>query len=72
MHTFEGDGGTRIHFNGGGDGTAVVHSPLGPDEGVEVPCQDLVDFVAELVRRERISRLEGMTSRELFKELFGY
>lgn len=65
MHTFKGRSGTTFHFNGGGDGQVVI--PLKKQGGeVYVPCEDLVDFVAELVRRKRQSQLDDMSAEELF------
>lgn len=64
MHTFEASGGTRVHFNGDGSGEAQVRSGATGAE-ISVPCGDLVEFVAELVRRARTSKLDDMSAAEL-------
>lgn len=59
MHTFTGENGTTIHYNSDGSGSAFVSGPTGVAIGIaEVPCSDLIQFVAELVRAERIAKLE--------------
>ena len=65
MHTFDGKG-CVINFNGDGSGTAKI-TDINTDthRSVDVPISALADFVAELVRRERISRLEDMETDEL-------
>lgn len=54
--SFMGKGGTCINYNSDCSGDAYVTGPSGST--VTVHCRDLLEFVAEFVRMERISKLE--------------
>lgn len=56
MHTFNTKSGVCIHYNSDRSGLAGITKPNG--EMIMVPCEELVDFVAMLVRRDRVSVLE--------------
>ena len=65
MHTFEGKS-VKIQHNGGFDGKAIIVQKT--DQGVktvEANCEDLIAFVAEYVRQEKISRLENAAAGEI-------
>lgn len=61
MHTYQGTG-CRIHHDPDGSGVAIVQA--GGHE-VTVPCADLVEFVGELVRMQRMTELEQASAHEL-------
>ena len=75
MHTFNTQHNVRFHHNGdfSGDVRIVkdgVHSGDGSDAvsrsyAMEIPMSVIVALVAELVRRDRIRRLETMSDNEL-------
>lgn len=63
MHTFEGSS-CRIHFNS--DMSGDIHiAEKGSDKEIKVDGQDILDFVANYVRSERISKLEQMETKEI-------
>lgn len=63
MHTFEGSS-CRIHFNS--DMSGDIHiCDKDSDKEIKVDGQDILDFVANHVIRERISKLEQMETREI-------
>lgn len=81
MHTFERDypahghdadrglvpvGPVRAHFNSDLSGDVILedHRGLGI-ESIRVPGEFVLAFVAEYVRREKITRLEGAGTDEL-------
>lgn len=65
MHTFEGKS-CRIHFNS--DMSGDIHiCDKDSEEEIQVDGQDILDFVANYVRIERISKLEQMDTKEILK-----
>lgn len=63
MHTFDGKS-CRIHFNS--DMSGEIHIvEKDSDKEIEVDGQDILDFVANYVRSERISKLEQMETKEI-------
>ena len=62
MHTFTGHGCT-IHYNGDYSGNAIVC--VGGTDALEVPCADLLSFVAEAVTNARVEKLEQMPHHEV-------
>lgn len=56
MHTFNTKSGARIHFNP--DMSGYAHVTNKHDFTLEIPCEDLVDFVAMLVRDSLIAEVE--------------
>lgn len=65
MHTYDGEGCVISHNS---DGSGMVHITainVDPHARIEVPCADLIGFVANLVRSRRIERLEDMDDEEL-------
>lgn len=63
MHTFDGKS-CRIHFNSDMSGEIHICDKDSYKE-IKVDGQDILDFVANHVRRERISKLEQMETREI-------
>lgn len=63
MHTFNGDS-CNIHYNGDFSGEAIIYNKNNNTE-VRVDTQDLIDFVAEYVRSDKISKFENMDSDEI-------
>lgn len=65
MHTFEGSS-CRIHFNS--DMSGDIHiCDKDSDREIKVDGQDILDFVANHVRRERISKLEQMETKDILE-----
>lgn len=65
MHTFDGKS-CRIHFNS--DMSGDIHIvEKDSDEEIKVEGQDILDFVANYVRRERISKLEQMETKDILE-----
>lgn len=65
MHTFEGNS-CRIHFNS--DMSGDIHiCDKGSNREITVDGQDILDFVANYVRRERISKLEQMETKDILE-----
>lgn len=63
MHTFEGKS-CRIHFNS--DMSGDIHIvKKDSDKEIKVDGQDILDFVANYVRSEKISTLEQMEMKEI-------
>ena len=63
MHAFVGKNKTKIHFNSDMSGECIIHNENG--NNIKISCEDIIDFVAEYVRMEKISRLEQMSSEEI-------
>lgn len=64
MHTFDGSK-TRIHFNSDMSGDCeIIEKESG--NSVKVPCEDILDFVADYVRGQKIGNLEQMGSKDIF------
>jgi len=60
MHTFEGKS-CRIHYNS--DMSGEVHiCDKNSNMEIEIEAQDILDFVADYVRVERIGMLEQMST----------
>jgi hypothetical protein len=69
MHTFvTPDRSICIHHNGdfSGDAEIVRFAPDGSTQTIAVPCQALLEFVAEFIRNERVAQLENATYEEVF------
>ena len=65
MYTFETKK-TTIHYNSDMSGNChIINSETG--EVVEVPCEDILDFVASYVRMQKIGKLEQMDTKELLR-----
>lgn len=67
MHTFQSCQ-VRIHYNSDLSGNvkiSTVDHVVGAQVYVEIPGQVLVEFVAEYVRRAKISALESASDEEL-------
>jgi len=60
MHTFTGEKGTIIHYNGDYSGDVIiVKRTQGEDSSkVRIPCQDIFEFVAESIRDKKEALLE--------------
>lgn len=61
MHTFRSNE-TTFHHNNDLSGDVVIERH---DKRIMVPAEELVEFVAEHVRRQRIADLERMDFREV-------
>lgn len=65
MHTFEGSS-CRIHFNS--DMSGDIHiCDKDSEQEIKVDGQDILDFVANYVRSERISKLEQMETKDILE-----
>lgn len=63
MHTFEGSS-CRIHFNS--DMSGEIHiAEKNSDKEIKVDGQDMLDFVANYVRSQKISILEQMETKDV-------
>ena len=60
MHTFEGKS-CRIHHNSDMSGEVHICDKNSDDE-LKVEAQDILDFVANYIRAERIEKLEQMNA----------
>lgn len=63
MHTFEGKS-CRIHHNSDMSGEAHI-CDKNSDKELVIEAQDILNFVADYVRRERIGSLEQMNTDEI-------
>lgn len=63
MHSFHGKTCT-IHFDSGMNGDVHIVSLLDNIE-VQISAKDILDFVADYVRREKIGKLEQESTRKL-------
>jgi len=69
MHTFYATKGTVFFHNGNFSGDVIVRVPKSENEDqqeVEVPFEDLKEFVATFVCSEKIRKLEDAKPDELF------
>ena len=63
MHTFEGKS-CRIHYNS--DMSGEVHiCDKNSDKELVIDAQDILDFVADYVRSQRIGMLEQMSTENI-------
>lgn len=65
MHTFEGKT-IRIIHHGDCQGYCVLINKA-TDENMEIDSEDLLAYVAEYIRSERIQKIESMTVKDLLK-----
>ena len=63
MHTFNGKK-TIIHYNSDMSGDCIIFNKETEQE-VEVPCEDILDFVANYVRSQKIGKLEQMETKDI-------
>lgn len=63
MHTFNGNK-TRIHYNLDMSGECIIFNKETEQE-IKVSCEDILEFVAEYVKIQKISKLEQMDSEEI-------
>ena len=63
MHTFTGEQ-TRIHYNSDLSGDCDIIN-IDTGQSTTVPCEDILEFVAEYVRRQKISKLEQMETKDV-------
>ena len=63
MHTFKGKK-TTIHYNSDMSGDCIIFNKETEQE-VVVPCEDILEFVADYVRSRKIGKLEQMDSKEI-------
>jgi hypothetical protein len=64
VHTFTGKK-CRIHHNSDMSGDAIISSD--DAEQIKVPVSDILAFVADHIRTEKISQLEQMTDKDILK-----
>ena len=64
MHTFNGESCT-IHYNSDMSGEVIINSKT-INKALEIEAKDILDFVADYIRREKISTLENMSTNEIF------
>lgn len=72
MHTFKHESGVVIHYHGDYSGNAEIYIPMsggGVDDNHKakfvVPCVVLRDFVAEMVRAQRMFEVEHCAPEKL-------
>ena len=63
IHTFNGKK-TRIHYNSDMSGNIIIQHKYYELE-LSILGEDILDFVAEYVRSQKISKLEQMDSKEI-------
>lgn len=63
MRTFNGKK-TTIHYNSDMSGNCIIFNKETEQE-VEVPCEDILDFVADYVRSQKIGKLEQIDSKKI-------
>ena len=66
MHTFEYGADTIIHYNSDFSGNAIIVNKY-EKKSVEISCEALVAFVADHIRKSKISVIENMTDEEILK-----
>jgi hypothetical protein len=64
MHTFEADSGTRIHYNSDYSGDVIITTVT---DRIELPCKDILDFVASYIRANRIDAVANLSTEDLLK-----
>lgn len=64
MHTFKGRDGTFIHHNSDLSGDVIIH-PKGKEKSFEVDGYVLLEFIADYVSRQQISKLEQSSPEEI-------
>ena len=64
MHSFTAQNGTVFNFNSDLSGNVIVS--MDNQYRVEVPGDDLLEFVAEVVKDRRISDLDDSLPHEIF------
>lgn len=63
MHTFNGSK-ARIHFNSDMSGDCeIIEKESGTS--IKIPCEDILDFVADYVRSQRIGSLEQISNKDI-------
>ena len=62
MHTTETKSGVTFIHNGNYFGPVKI---VNGENTIEIPFEDILEFVGEYVRSERISKLEQMNTEEL-------
>lgn len=55
---------TTIHYNSDMSGNCIIFNNETEQE-VEVPCEDILDFVANYVRSQKIGKLEQIDSKKI-------
>ena len=79
MHTFNGKNGTVFHYNSDFSGEVLITRPklvpdscyvrhlptIKPADAVEINGDDILSFVAEYARRQRITALEQADDSEI-------
>ena len=63
MRTFNGKK-TTIHYNSDMSGNCIIFNKETEQE-IEVPCEDILDFVADYVRSQKIGKLEQIDSKKI-------
>lgn len=59
--SFEAEGGTRFMYNGDMSGDVSIYRNENDVIDFSVPGKDLIEFIADYVRREKITELENAT-----------
>lgn len=63
MHTFNGKEIT-IHYDSDMSGYCDIIDKE-TEQGLTVPCEDILDFVANYVRSQKIGKLEQMETKDI-------
>jgi len=64
MHTFKGSQGTVFNYNSDMSGDIII-SRYSLEGYLNIPSFDILEFVAEFMRNQQISKLKGMDVHEL-------
>jgi len=62
MHHYQGTGKTGFNYSSDASGDVIIETD---DGSIRVPCNDVLEFVAELVRMSKISRIEDASVEQL-------
>lgn len=63
MHTFTGNK-ILIHYNSDMSGDCFILDKK-TKQKMEIPCEDILDFVADFIRNQRIDKLEQMETKDI-------
>jgi hypothetical protein len=63
--SFTAEGGTRFMFNGDMSGDVTIYRNENDVLDFMVPGKDLIEFIADYVRREKITELENATIAQI-------
>ena len=68
MHTYISKKGTTFHFNSDYTGEVIIVKDEDTKE-IKIPCEDILEFVAEHIRDIKIRLIEQADWRNIYKTL---